>query len=291
MLRALGTFVAAVIVAAVLQPAASVARAPSLTPHPDRAARDVRSDYNASCYQKKADKARASYCKYGQRDARVKVAVVGDSKTKQYVSALDYAGRTRGWQIDVYSRTGCPLARYAPAKDRACTTWNKKVLDRVRDKDYDYVVTGLYHMTVPRSSTYSSFKKRHARFIEGVRAQIKAYQRSGGPRVILLNAGPMMKRDVPQCIRKNRSRPSTCDTKRSTALKPKQVWDAASRKALMRGLVPSKRIISLTGNICTSTTCRAVIGRKIVFRDKHHLTDTYVKNRRGFITRKLDRII
>lgn len=263
----------------------------ALTPHPDRAARDVRSDYNASCYQKKADPVRASHCQYGRRGAPIRIAVVGDSTIKQYVSAFHYAGRTRGWEIDVYTRTGCVLGRYPAKRDTACASWNSRVLNAVRARDYDFVVTGLYSMTVPKSSRYDTFGKRHNRFISGVRAQLRAYQANNGPRINLFNAGPLMSRDVPSCIQRNRSRPSTCHTSRSAALDPTRVWSTSSRKKLMRGVVSPRRLISLVGNICTSRTCRAVVGGKIVFRDRHHLTDTYVRNRQGFIARKLDGMI
>jgi hypothetical protein len=274
--------------------AAGLLSAPSasaaLRPSPARATSDVRSDYMASCYQTKTSGSRPTYCAFGKRSSRVRVAVIGDSVTKQYVTALDHAGRTRGWRVDVYGKTACSFGKYNGRAGKQCAAWNRNVMRKVRRAHYDYVVTALYETHAYATSRYRSDSQRRARFISGMRQRI-AYLQRGGARVVLLNDTPKFGHHVPRCLRGNQSRPSRCNESRSYALSSQRFWTSSARAKLMRGLVPSRRLVSITGSLCSSRSCMATKRGIIIYRDSHHFTETFVRWQREVIARGLTRAL
>jgi len=274
--------------------AAGLLSAPSasagLRPSPARASSDVRPDYMASCYQSKTSGSRARYCAFGQRSSRVRVAVIGDSVTKQYATALDHFGRTRGWRVDLYGKTACSFGRYNGRAGRQCAAWNRNVMRTVRRAGYHAVVTALYETHAYATSRHRTDAQRRTRFIRGMRERIAYLQRGGAP-VVLLHDTPKFSHDVPRCLRGNRSRPGRCDESRSYALSAQRFWTSSARARLMRGLVPARRLVSITGTLCSSRRCLATRRGIIVYRDSHHFTETFVRSQREVIARGLTRAL
>ncbi len=260
----------------------------ALRPSPAKAGSDVRADYMASCYQSKTSGSRPTHCTFGRRGSATRVAVIGDSVTKQYVTALDHAGRTRGWAVDVYAKTACSFGRYNGRAGQQCADWNRNVMRKVRRAGYDYVVTALYETHAYRTARYNTDSERRTRFIKGMRSRI-AYLQRGGAKVVLLNDTPKFGHDVPSCLKRNSSRPSRCNESRGYALSSQRFWTSSARQRLMRGLVPSRRLVSITGSLCSSRSCQATKSSVIIYRDSHHFTETFVRWQRENIARRLVR--
>jgi hypothetical protein len=75
-------------------------------------------------------------------------------------------------------------------------------------------------------------------------------------------------RDVPACLDKHSDDFLACATPRSSALPPDPVSEAMLK-------TPGATLLDLTECFYTRDVCPAVIGGAVVYRDGHHLAQTY----------------
>jgi hypothetical protein len=100
-----------------------------------------------------------------------------------------------------------------------------------------------------------------------------------GSKVVVMADTPYQKQDVPYCIA---SHPpgdwAACTGSRSQVLDGRTeplVTAAQSTRGVS--------VVNLNDYLCTKTDCPVVIGGVIVYKDAHHLTQTYAKSLEPFL--------
>lgn len=212
-------------------------------------------------------------CDYGDEDGDVTVAVVGDSKALQWISAIDEIGKDHGWKVVAMTKSTCTWADAYVSSDQRpdteCWQWGQKAKDRVLGLDPDLVVTSFGHNMASPEATSTNFST------EGlVVGLVSIWQELGEADipVAALSDSPQAGElgDVPGCVAKHRDDPDECIIEDSEGIGTPPMRQAVAQ-------VPSATLVDLTDVICPDDACRPVFGDVLVQRDGSHLTDTFVR--------------
>lgn len=197
-------------------------------------------------------------CSYGNTENPDYIlALVGGSHSGHWFPTLEILAEELNFQIDLYNHDGCRFTSLDPEGHLTdtCLAWNENLIDLLKEDVPDLVFTT------------STLNKRDY-VPEGYIEQWKALEDI--TTVFAIRDNPRMKEDAPSCI-ENASDPSECSVPRDEGVSPNIPWEDHEH-------IPSNVIFAdLTDYFCTDTTCPAVIGNVIVYRDDNHITATYAK--------------
>lgn len=242
------------------------------------ARKDLPAIYDSGCY--------ASYrspkvprCVVSNPSAAYSVVLVGDSHAVQWAAALRKIAERYGWRLTVLGKRGCSFSVNEQTDNHgkrypSCEEWNKRVSKRILREQPDLVVTSNFSL----NKVLSKGKPLGNRAGEGGAPVLAAgYARAWGP---LLDAGievtvirdtPYPGIHVPDCLLRHAEAPAECGVPKRVALDSlptPDLWAAS--------LLPAVDVIDLNDELCPDgIVCPATIGTNIVWRDKHHLTDTF----------------
>jgi hypothetical protein len=84
-------------------------------------------------------------CVFGDRNAKVSVALAGDSRAGDWLPALEFLAAAKHWRITAFLAAGCPLAQadggVAPVPaDAGCQSWVRYTTRAIGGGDYDLVL-------------------------------------------------------------------------------------------------------------------------------------------------------
>ncbi len=212
-------------------------------------------------------------CEYGAEDGDATVAVVGDSKALQWISAIDEIGEDRDWRVVTMTKSTCTWADAYVSSDQRpdteCWQWGQNAKDRVLDLDPDLVVTSFGHNMASPDDSSTDFSTEG--LVDGL---VSIWQELGDADVPVatLSDSPQAGElgDVPDCVATHRDDPDACIIEESEGIGTPPMRQAVKH-------VPSATLVDLTDVICPDDTCRPVFGDILVQRDGSHLTDTFVR--------------
>lgn len=207
-------------------------------------------------------------CIYGKRRSDTNVVVWGDSKVMQYFPAMNRIAHRRDWRLVGLMRAGCPpmaIRRYA----YRCDKWRERNLRRLRRIDPELIVTSssVAYQVVRRGKRLS--RQRSRRFLR--RAYIRTlrdFKRRGAKVVVVVNP-PRAPENPVKCVIANRERLDLCAFERGPEPYRSYVAKAARRARVQR--------LDVNQVACPGAICPAVTNDILVFRDRVHLTATYVR--------------
>jgi hypothetical protein len=78
--------------------------------------------------------------------------------------------------------------------------------------------------------------------------------------------------------------PRPCTVPKAQAV----ISDAPSVVAARR--VPAAFLVNMNSLICGPRSCSPIVGNVLVYRDEHHLTETYVRTTAPYLDAKLQRV-
>lgn len=191
-------------------------------------------------------------CTYG--GGATKVALVGDSHAASLLPGLSQQVATQGWTLHTYVGVSCI---WATGSCKAMESIQAKLLER----PYDIVITSAYR---------GSGAGLSAAFAETWRPVAAT-----GSKVIIVEDVPIGVGSAVQCVQRiNFSvRDNDCKTDLETAFRVEDAAAAATQR------VPNTAVVSTRKYFCTETSCPAVIGNVVVYRDDiSHISATYSKS-------------
>jgi peptidoglycan/LPS O-acetylase OafA/YrhL len=229
-------------------------------------------------------------CTYPAKGAKGRVphiALVGDSHARAILPALTALADEGRISVVTYFHSACQWSTAVPSGDRTtvakCQSWRKKLQTRLEADagTYDAIVTAALsdeQFQVPRGQTREEYASR------GLAAAWRPLAKAGVP-IIYVRDNPVHKTDPNTCLQTTgKGSPAKCAISRKAAFATPDPQVAAAR------LVGSRvSAIDLTRYYCTKTTCPAVIGGVDVYRDKHHVTETYVRTLAPYLGAQLFR--
>jgi hypothetical protein len=255
-------------------------------PEPRDAAEDVSSRRGKACTVS-FEGAVSPGCVFGDPEGKVEVALAGNSKTLQWLPALEQLALLNHWKVRTYTKSACDFTSAATQYDErtpylSCDEFNAGLVSRLTGPDRpDLVVTALdtRKLWAPRATAAERDALLHA----GASTLWTRLTKADVP-VLVLAATPRMPINVPDCLVRHPERPGLCDVPRDQAYD--DVWKPDEGRTVA-GEVDGTSYLDLNPWVCPGQTCPAIVGGVTLYRDRHHLTRTYVET----LTPRLGRAI
>ena len=202
----------------------------------------------------------------------LRVAVVGDSHAAMYLSSLMTIAEERGWQLDRFVGNGC---QWVVGIEGDCSSNMVEIHERLTDAEepYDVIITSAArwafedHKDVP-----ASFAEAWAPAIEN------------GTKVIVLEDAPTFTDEALECLNLVPLSPYAGDC--HVSLEDAQVPpDPLPEAAELAGA----ELVETRDFFCDASSCPAVIGGVIVFRDTvGHVTESYIETLTPYLAERID---
>ncbi len=260
--------------AATSSPACATAVPPeTLVPDPAAAAQDTLN--RVDCWAT-VDSPVLNICPLGPANATVRIAVIGDSHSNQFLAAYDVIAAQRGWRIDVAGHNGCYWTtavqrKSVQAQRDGCEAW-KTALEAYLAKSPPYtaiIVTNARFGAPVIAAAGSSVESTAVHGLLSAWAPVMAR----GTRIIALRDNPQMKADVVSCVTQyGLAANQHCAVPAATGLGAVDPLAEAAAQA------SNAALIDLTPIYCPNGLCLPVIGHVVVFSDSNHLTATFVRS-------------
>ncbi len=248
-----------------------------------RARDDVSAAYKSGCISTQKSTS-PSACVSGSEDSSFHLALIGDSHAVHWEPAFTRLAEENSWKLSLYAKSACSLADLSVGIGipkvlyEACDRYRSNLLLALEEVNPDLVV-------ITQSRSYDAFhiarKLSKQALAEGLLRTVNRLEEAGIP-VVLMFDGPKMNENIPECLSSPNFKAGACDTQVQSAIggtiDPAVLAGAQSR---------SLKRISMTQHFCDQRKCPAVIGGVVVYRDKHHLTATFVVSLTGDLGRAL----
>lgn len=223
-------------------------------------------------------------CVFGVKSSGFTLAIVGDSHVSHLFAGFEALAKKRGWRLEVFVKVSCPfldirIRHYLRDREYTeCATWNRNVLKKLQAIRPDLTVTvpfrGIHPVDASRDTPY-----REGAAIGRMLAKVP------GRKAVIVDT-PYSYRDVPKCLAARPKNPDACRI---------PSWEVLSSGVRTRERaaadVGGATYLDLTKAICGPYPCRVVKNGVVMFRDTHHLTDTYAAMLRDALGSALDRAL
>jgi peptidoglycan/LPS O-acetylase OafA/YrhL len=241
----------------------------NLTPQPQHAAASVPPTSHNGCHAGFTSIHQPD-CVYGDAKAQRTVVLFGDSHIEQWLPAFAIAGARRHWKVVNWTKAACPaawLTVFNPSLNREyteCDEWRAETIARIAGLHPRLVVVGQSENVVSSDVSASGFASATIRTLDELR-------RSTTARVVYLGDIPVPNSDLPGCVAEHLDDVRPCTFSRS---------DAYTYPARHRAIGPAVRtarfrFVDPAPFFCTTTTCPAVVGNVLVYRNDTHMTVPY----------------
>jgi peptidoglycan/LPS O-acetylase OafA/YrhL len=247
---------------------------PSLALVPDRRALLGDSGGAYGCYTP-ADAQTITRCTRGK--GPVRVALVGNSHAAMYSRALTTIGRTRGWTLDIFVGNGCTWGAERPDDpDIApiCGGRLEEVESALLDRPYDLVIyAGGRGDAAPTSGDLAEIGSSWSELEDA------------GSQILVIEDNPRLDEDAAACVVESSEqdlRAGGCDVDRDVGLA------AEDRYVTVAEGLDGTAVVETLDLLCREDTCPAATGNVIVYRDRHHLTATYIRSMLPELTHRID---
>ncbi len=224
----------------------------------------------ADCQGTKASDSVPKPCNLTGKTADVKIALIGDSHSAQFMAPMLELAKQNSWQVVSYSKGGCPMSYAERTHDavltKACKKWVKAAVKQLTTTGFDLVVTSQVSGT-----EWASGKVKQATYSRDGLVKIWKEINSAGVPVMVIKDNPRPIKASLLCVKKNKyANFDACqNTKKAAMLADPQ---PAAVKLLNS---PLTKLVDFTDVYCDELKCDAVIGGVIVNRDENHLTNTF----------------
>lgn len=203
------------------------------------------------------------------------LVVAGDSHAAALYSAFKAWARENRWQIVSVTKRGCPFVSVQSADpvkaDRgevvpypSCYAWQKDAMRKIKALSPDLVVLPLMsNRTLVKPGAGAQWRSA----IEMTVAELEKVTS-----VVTFGDDPLVKEDMPSCLRRHPRSVQRCTTSYSYAV-------SVARLSLEKSAteVAGGSFFDITEWFCTKRGCPATIAGVVVRRDDNHITNTFAR--------------
>jgi len=220
-------------------------------------------------------------CHYGEIGSDKKVFVFGDSHSLQWTPALIEIAEQRGWELTMLMRKNCTAA--IVNTEALCNRWRLNSMKRIEAEKPDMVVIAsntASNVFVMRNGMRLSREASQPYFLKGMYDTLLRLRRTGAE-VTVIRDLPMSKDFLPSdCVQANPDRPGLCSFPAHRLLSESYDYLAAKRFEKVQVIDPLPKV-------CARHVCRAVQGNVLKYRDRGHMSATYVRLLTGWLRARL----
>jgi peptidoglycan/LPS O-acetylase OafA/YrhL len=228
----------------------------------------------ATCFANQPDFP-LTVCHFGDPNAKVKVALVGNSHAGEWLPALQQIIKDQGWSLTTYLASRCANADIlqkfdTSAHSQACLNWTRQSTDAIASGGYNLVVmTNRISVTASGTTTIAASQQPYA---QGYASVLRKFTASGAKVVGIRDTPAPGNPPIPDCLGVHSSDYSACDFSRAAHLPAEPLTTAIA------GLNdPNITEADLTEYVCpkADANCPAVVGRLPVYFDNSHLSGAF----------------
>ena len=258
--------------AAMADPGSCEQMSDPLTPSPEAATEDLPAAYANRCHATTTGDT-TNVCQLGNGPRRV--ALIGDSHALSWEPALEAVAKERGWTIDTYTKSACPLTTADTTNGdsvirASCVQWREAMRQKIAAAEpYDVVITAA-------SSTAARFRS-DADAIAGYRAVWQPMAERGA-QIVVFQDTPRAPDGALACLARPDVDVSECSLSREAAFPSPDLMAAAAAGG-------RATVLDFNRYLCDSRWCDTAIGGVIVYRDTHHLTATYSRTLAPYVSK------
>jgi len=216
---------------------------------------------------------------------RKHLIAVGDSHNNTLIAAYEQIAKANHWQIDVAGHRGCYWTAAVQVQDvqslvADCEAWKKNLnAYLLAHTEYDGIITtydyGLSSVVAPAGMT------QEQAIVDGLVRAWKPFSDRGTP-ILAINDNPQAGVGHADCVVKN-----GLAAAQACAVPVAQALSAFNGLRPAAAATKGAHLVDLTPYYCNDTSCPAVIGHVVVYRDQYHLTATYVRTLAPYLGRAL----
>lgn len=215
-------------------------------------------------------------CEFGSTDPEaLRVALIGDSHAYQYLDTMIALAQVQGWALTTYLKGACPWNATPLAEGgvfgAGCAEFQQRLGDELASGEpFDAIVTTGFADTAYQGGSEAAAV-----------GLVTAWTAAGAPIVAIVD-NPSWPEDPNKCLRQVGDA-AGCTIARDEALAdPDPIAVAAADPELAT-------MIDLTAFYCPEDECQPVIAGANVYRDKDHLTATWVSTLAPIIRQSVER--
>ena len=207
-----------------------------------------------------------------------RVALVGDSHTHQWITAMESLAETENWELHVYVRGGCPFGHVdwkvtSEKKNADCAEWNDNVdVALAAQEPFEYVFTSMRLQDSRKLAEDAAVGQPRSGFLQSWQPLIDR-----GATVVAIRGVPRPMQYGRKCVTESLTATTSCYAEADFAL---TFDDVLAESA---ATVDGATVVDLTSFFCVDDRCPAIIGGVLVYRDDHHITATYASTLAPYI--------
>lgn len=230
------------------------------------------------CYTQTPQDGKIETCSYGSKSSdATRIAVTGDSHGAMILAGLVSVAMGRNWRIDSYVSRGCTWS--TPNNDLApeCTNYQNALQKALEGGHYDAVVTSVRRM----------IDTTHAEDMQFATERSAAWGPviDGGTKVIAIVDDPLVPEDLADCVIDH---PAAAVAGAACMVPIGQAIGQSDTARPAQQLEPRASVVDVTDLFCTDKVCPMVIGNTVVYRDRHHVTNTFVTTEAPFLGDRIE---
>lgn len=197
-------------------------------------------------------------CSYGVTDgADLRIAMVGGSHVGHWFTPMVAIAERHNIEIELYNKDACRFTTsdFDGRLTESCLEWNKEVIDVLNESAPDMIFT---------TANVAGGRVVHAGYIDQWR------QLEQETPVFAIRDNPRMPENIPLCLEEQGE--EACTPTRNSVLSDVDPWENTEEP------IPDHVFYAdLSEYFCDDDWCYPAIGNVVVYRDEHHISDTYAK--------------
>ena len=208
--------------------------------------------YDDNCHVNNGQTA-SPECTYGDRGAKKKIVLFGDSHAAQWFPALERLANENNFELISLTKSACPGPAVEKVdsgeyKNADCFAWRDNSFERIAELNpYAVIFSGFQHFEVP-----DGYTTRREWWQAGQRRTLDSL-RGNATHIVYITDTPHPKQDIPACLAGGVI--SDCDdSERSEAIS-----------------IPGLKAVNPTPWLCTDK-CSSVINDQVAYRDGSHIS-------------------
>ena len=204
-------------------------------------------------------------CTSGDPNAAFRVVIFGDSHADHWAPALKSYAETKSGRFDRLTKGGCGTFK---VEQKGCSAWLEARWMDIQAIHPDVLVLA----------------NRYQGDLEGAASMAEVVgQAPNGTRVVIFSETPDGPEIVPACLAENLENVRVCEHPWPNDTVGK-VNSSLEQVAKQTGAT----FIDLTSILCTVDRCPSIAGNVLVYRDRNHLTTSFVESRTGDVIALLE---
>jgi peptidoglycan/LPS O-acetylase OafA/YrhL len=246
------------------------------------AVNDTSTLYDTNCHQFMTP-AVTKGCVFGDTDGEFTIGLIGDSHAAQWFAAINTIAISNEWRLIAHTQGGCPLLdvvtwnRGADAVFSHCASWRDAVIDDLQQEGVDVVIVsqhwGLLDASTREAVPASVWERDLPTLFDRLR--------SVDIEPVLFLDSPDPYGSVPACAVSHKTDLTSCEPGmlRNTERSVREVATSIADEMSVGVIDPHVWLcVDVSPDDDSDTTrCPVVVGDILVYRDSHHLSNTFVE--------------